>query len=249
MVEEAGTMALLRAADVQALRTRFARDLVHPVTLTLFTSSSGGLTVPGADCPYCEMAQRLLEEVVALDPRLTLLVRSIVAEPDAARVAGVEKIPAILVGRNGDARLRYYGIPAGFEFGALIDALVAASRHDGGLSAHTRRALAGLTEDVHLQVFVTPTCPYCPRAAHLAYAMAIASPKVRADVVEATEFPDLADRYNVYGVPKVVINEEVSFEGAVPEPAFLSYVLQAAGHGRDGPQAGHPIHPGVEPLE
>ncbi|MDR7550415.1 MAG: thioredoxin family protein [Armatimonadota bacterium] len=242
-------MALLKPADIRALRGRFARDLVDPVTITLFTSSPGGLTVPGVDCRYCGAAQQLLEEVAALDPRLTLVVRSMVTEPDAARAADVERIPAILVGRNGDARIRYYGIPAGFEFGVLVDGLVAASRTDGGLSPQTRQALGALAKDVHLQVFVTPTCPYCPRAAHLAYAMAAASPRVRADVVEANEFPALAERYEVYGVPKVVINDVVSFEGAVPEPAFLSYVLQAVGPDPDGGYVEHPTHPRVEPPE
>lgn len=228
-------MALLKPADAQALRTRLARDLADPVTITLFTTSAAGLTVPGVDCQYCEAARQLLEEVAALDPRLTLVIRNVVTEPDAARAAGVEEIPAILIGRNGDTRIRYYGMPAGFEFGVLVDGLIAASRENGGLSPQTRQALKTLAAEVHLQVFVTPTCPYCPGVARLAYAMASASPRVRADVVEASEFPALADRYAVYGVPKVVINEAVSFEGAVPEPAFLSYVLQAVAPGPDGP--------------
>jgi len=59
--------------------------------------------------------------------------------------------------------------------------------------------------------------------------MALESDKVRADVVEVSEFPHLAQRYHVFGVPKVVINERIQFEGAVPEKMFLSYVLQAAG--------------------
>jgi hypothetical protein len=58
--------------------------------------------------------------------------------------------------------------------------------------------------------------------------MALESPRVRADVIEATEFPALADRYGVYGVPKVVLNETYSFEGALPEAAFLKHVMAAA---------------------
>lgn len=106
---------------------------------------------------------------------------------------------------------------------------MAVSRRDSGLSPQTRQALAGLARDVHIQVFVTPTCPYCPRAARLAHAMALESPRVRADVIDASEYPDLAQRYSVYGVPKVVINETTQFEGALPEAAFLAAVLQAAG--------------------
>jgi len=57
--------------------------------------------------------------------------------------------------------------------------------------------------------------------------MAVASEHITADVVEITEFPELAQRYHVYGVPKVVINDTVEFEGALPEPRFLLEVLRA----------------------
>ncbi|MDR7472261.1 MAG: thioredoxin family protein [Armatimonadota bacterium] len=228
-------MPLLKARDVQALRDRFARDLAGEVTVTLFTTSPAGLALPGADCPYCETTQRLLEEVAALDPRIRLQVRSIVTDAAEAAAAGVDRVPAILIGGDGQARMRYFGIPAGLEFGVLIEDIVAASRADSGLRPQTRQALRDLPGDVHIQVFVTPTCPYCPRTARLAHAMAQESPRVRADVIEANEFPALAERYGVYGVPKVVINEEWSFEGALPEEAFLHYVLAAAG--------GHPAEP------
>jgi len=61
----------------------------------------------------------------------------------------------------------------------------------------------------------------------LAQHMAVASERVRATVIEATEFPELSRAYRVMGVPKVVINDRVQFEGAVPEPEFLGAVLQA----------------------
>jgi alkyl hydroperoxide reductase subunit AhpF len=57
--------------------------------------------------------------------------------------------------------------------------------------------------------------------------MAVASDLVRATAIEATEFPDLSRAYRVMAVPKVVINERVQFEGALPEPEFLAAVLEA----------------------
>ena len=63
--------------------------------------------------------------------------------------------------------------------------------------------------------------------------MAIESAYVTADVVEATEFPHLAQRYNVMGVPKTVVNDRVDFEGALPEPRFLQQVLRAV-NGKKG---------------
>ncbi len=61
----------------------------------------------------------------------------------------------------------------------------------------------------------------------LAQHMAVASDRVRAIAIEATEFPELSRAYQVMGVPKVVINDRVQFEGAVPEKDFLEAVLQA----------------------
>ena len=61
----------------------------------------------------------------------------------------------------------------------------------------------------------------------LAQHMAIASPRVRAECIEANEFPELAQRYQVMAVPKIVINDRVGFEGAIPERDFLGAVLQA----------------------
>lgn len=82
---------------------------------------------------------------------------------------------------------------------------------------------------IHIQVFVTPTCPYCPSAVRMAHKMALYSDKITADMVSALEFPYLADKYEVYGVPKTVVNDgEVMFEGALPEREFVAHVLRAA---------------------
>jgi glutaredoxin-like protein len=122
--------------------------------------------------------------------------------------------------------VRYFGIPAGYEFARLLEALFDVSSGSTDLSEATRRALRGLNHDIHLQVFVTPTCPYCPRAVRLAHKLAVESERVIADAVEAIEFPELSHRYNVYGVPKTVINETRAFEGALPEAFFVHNVLE-----------------------
>jgi predicted DsbA family dithiol-disulfide isomerase len=63
----------------------------------------------------------------------------------------------------------------------------------------------------------------------MAHQMALVSDKITADVVEATEYPHLAQRYNVMAVPKIVVNEKVEFTGALPEDRFLTEVLKAVG--------------------
>ncbi len=58
--------------------------------------------------------------------------------------------------------------------------------------------------------------------------MAMESDWVFAEAIEATEFPDLARKYNVMAVPRIIINERVVIEGAMPEAMFVEQVLAAA---------------------
>lgn len=194
-------------------------DLAGPVRLVMFTQEF--------ECDYCAETRQLVEEVAALSDQLTAEIYNFVNDKEKAEAFGVDKIPAIAVIGAEDYGVRFYGIPSGYEFASLLHAIrtVAAGKTD--LSEETLNALAEVTRPVHLQVFVTPTCGYCPSAVVLAHHMAIASPMVRADMVEATEFPHLAIKYQVMGVPRTVINEIVHIEGAAPEPMVLEKLQQA----------------------
>jgi len=140
----------------------------------------------------------------------------------------------VLAGRDGDQILdfgvRYAGIPSGHEFSSLIHDLVLVSGRDSGLSEETRQFLSSLDQPVLLQVFVTPTCPYCPRAVVLAHQMALESPMVEAEMVEAMEFPELSNRFGVSGVPQTTINSGAgTVVGAVPEDYLVAEIQQAFG--------------------
>jgi glutaredoxin-like protein len=126
-----------------------------------------------------------------------------------------------------DTRIRFYGIPAGYEFMSLLEAIKMVSAGKADLQSETRAFLEQLTVPIHIQVFVTPTCPYCPRAVVLAHQLALSSERVRADMVEANEFPHLSIRYDVMGVPRTVINEDTFIEGAAPERMVLQKLQEA----------------------
>ena len=127
------------------------------------------------------------------------------------------------------SRTTFKGLPAGYEFATLLDAIERASSNASDLNQNTLQALAGLESDINLMVFVTPSCPYCPGAASLANRLALASPRVQAVTVEANEFPALARRFAVQGVPQTVVNQSGTFVGALPEAAFVDRVLELAG--------------------
>ena len=134
-----------------------------------------------------------------------------------------------MVSETQDYGIRFYGIPSGYEFTSLLEAVMLVSTGDHGLTPETVKRIGSLRRDVHIQVFVTPTCPYCPRAVVLAHRLAFLSERIRSDMVEAIEFPHLAQKFSVMGVPKSVLNDSDSIEGAVPEKLFVDKIVEIAG--------------------
>lgn len=210
-------MALINDKDRKQLRSEFEK-LVRPVKLVLF--------VDDENCAYCTETKELLEEIASLSPKLSVETLDLKTDHERATRFQIDKAPATVVMDGKDYGIRYFGIPAGYEFGSLIDDILDVSKGESGLSEKTKAALAQLTQPLHFQVFVTPTCPYCPAAVRLAHKMALESDLVRGDMIEATEFPELAEKYEVMGVPRVVINDARYFEGALPEAQFLEAALQ-----------------------
>ena len=222
-------MPVLQKRDREVVLQRFRTELKRDVKIKLYTQIDMGLYIPGRGCRYCGPTQELLEELSALSPKIRLEVVDFYKNQEQAADLGIERIPALTVGNGGNGNARFFGMPSGFEFTALLDTIVGASDKRSSLKLETRRQLKALTDDVHIQVFVTPGCQYSPGLARLTHAMAMESPRVTADVIEVQEFPDLIAAYSVMGVPKTVINDRVQFTGAVPEDKLMDRVLQAVG--------------------
>ncbi len=211
-------MSLMSESEANAVRARL-EQLPNPVRLLFFTQES--------ECHSCRATRDLLHELSDLSGKLDVEVYDFVRDAEIAEQYGIDKIPAIAVIAGTDTRMRFYGVPSGYEFISLLQAIERAGSRHTGLSPDTIARLHDVTSPVHLQVFVTPTCPYCPSAVVTAHQLAMANPNIRADMVEATEYPHLVQRYRVAGVPRVVINESRHFEGALPEHLFLEQVLDA----------------------
>lgn len=196
-------------------------------SVTLDLRVSGGAAGVLADT---QRAARALAQAIAdaAPDRVTLTVTDI-----AANAHGDEDVPVLRIAASGEEpRLEYRGVPGGYELGAVVDAVLQLSTGSLGLTASSLEQLAALRDPMSVMVFVTPTCPYCPMAAALAFRLAITSPRISATVVEAIEFPDLAELYGVRGVPHIVVNGIASFAGSLPEHAFVTRVVQLAQPGR-----------------
>jgi glutaredoxin-like protein len=121
----------------------------------------------------------------------------------------------------------FMGLPYGYEFKPLIEDIINVSKGETNLSEETKEKLRKVNRPIHIQVFVSLTCPYCPIATSLAHKFAFENDYIKSDMVEISEFPHLAQKYSVMGVPKIVINETIEFLGVLPEDHFVEHVLLA----------------------
>jgi glutaredoxin-like protein len=217
-------MALLSEQDRHTVRAHLA-DVKDPVRLLFFTQ-----TIAGPETAL--MAKQILGEIAALSDRVSVEEVNFILEKDRAAAYGITHVPGIAVLKgDADTRIRFLGAPAGYEFMSLIDAIILAGGSDSGLSDTSKTLIAAhVTEPLDIQVFVTPTCPHCPRAVTLAHRMAFEHPLIRGTCVEAAEFMDLSRQYKVTGVPKTVVNGTIEILGAVPEDTFVRTVLQQPEH-------------------
>jgi len=208
-------MSKLNKKVIKELKEVFS-GLKKEVTLKYFTQSM--------ECQFCKDTRELLDEVAELTGKIKMEIYDFVEDKEEVEKYNIDKIPATVVMDEKDYGIRFYGIPGGYEFGSLVEAIKLVSTGETMLSNEGKLFLDGLEKDVHLQVFVTPTCPYCPGAVVLAHHMAYYSPKVTGDMVEASEFPHLSVKYNVMGVPRTVINETEFQEGAAPENMLIDKI-------------------------
>jgi len=209
-------MSIINEDDKDDL-AKLLSTMVDPVVLVVFSRE---------DCSLCPETLQICKELAKLGKKLSVEHYNLEKNTKEAKRYAVDKAPAIVVqGPKGNG-IRFYGVPAGFEFKSLVEDILDASKGSTSLSQTTRDALVSLDRDVRIEVFVTPTCPHCPGMVRLAHMFAVESPHVKADAVQSAEFPGLAMHYRIMGVPSVVVNGSKSFEGLQPESVLLKKIME-----------------------
>lgn len=210
--------------DIQMLN-EILNEMRDPVEIFTFV---------GEGCRYCNNTVKLIEIISNSAPVRDgkPLIRHTVArkgqDDDLFQRFNVSRIPTVAM---IEGFIRYTGMPAGEEVNGLIETILRISAGETGLEDDTVEQLSALKGRVHIEVVVTPTCPYCPYAALMANMFAYASyvngnKAIIADTVEAYENPDIADKYNVFSVPAIAINGKVEFIGLPTEQALLDAVVR-----------------------
>jgi len=241
-------MQLLNEEVKQQIKQIFENEVKNPVKVVLFTRA--------INCETCPYAEQLMKEIAELAPEKFQLEIVSTAQPEGeerAKQYGLDpnRVPAfVILDKDGkDRGIHYIGLPAGLEFSTFINGVILASLDELQMEDKVKELLAQINQPLDVKVFVTTSCGYCPQAAITAYQFAVASPNVVANVIDAQENPDLAQKYQVVGVPKIVITKLgddqplVEFVGAQPPEYFLSYLVQAAQKLSEGGGSGLIITP------
>jgi len=206
-------------SEMATLGRRIDQGMRDDVTLLLFTDESTVLAK--------EMTA-FAQALSSASPKIKLEIEKVV-EGKNPRMADmrIENYPVMVLLKGDFNRIRYYGVPGGYESAALADGLIELSNSKTGLSPNARASLASIRRRANIKVFVMVTCPFCPTVVRHAYRAAIESTRVTAEVIDTQMFPDLALRHSVMGVPKVVLNDNTDLTGAMQEAEFFAKLKDA----------------------
>jgi len=216
-------MGLLTDSDATQVR-EILGSMSKDVHITLYTGKTDSFS--------CTQSESILRELSQFSDKLKVETISLARDDNGKANDCIEFTPAIIISDGTQSRIRFYGTPSGYEFTSLLTTIVDMGSEEVPLEEATREYLSRrLDKDVHIRVFVTPTCPHCPRAAVLSNRLAMGSDRIRSEVIEANEFSDLSARFGVQGVPRTVINDYLFLEGSTSESHLVGALEKALAGG------------------
>ncbi len=201
----------------QTIKETFQETLKEDVAIEVFTES-------GKNDEFNEAALALLKALAPLSEKLKVTFHTIGDERSVKR--NVTRSPSILIAPD-KYRIRFTGAPVGEEGRSFFTAIMMAST---GKPLLSQPAITQITEQLHekrdIQVFVSPTCPYCPLQVLTAISAAMVKPDlVSAEAVEIYENRDLAEGLGSLAVPQTFMNNTFTGAGLQPEPLFMESLL------------------------
>jgi thioredoxin reductase (NADPH) len=201
----------------QAIRETFQQGLTTEVAIEVYTKG-------GSNDQFNEAAVSLVKALAALTDKLKVSFHTVGDELSVKR--NVTRSPSILIAPD-TYRIRYTGAPVGEEGRSFLVSLMMASTGKPLLTEPSIKKITdGLREKRDIQVFVSPTCPYCPQQVLAAFSAAVIKPDlVSAEAVEIYENQDLAENLGSLAVPQTFMNSTFTGAGLQPEPMFVESLL------------------------
>ncbi len=200
----------------KVIKDTFFKGLTRDVPIEVYTKK-------GDNDGYNEATSSVIKILAELSDKIKASFHEVGDEQSKKR--NVLRSPTVLIAPDR-YRIRYTGSPLGEEARSLLVSIMMASGGGGSLKAESLKRIEGLKDNRAVQIFVTPTCPYCPQQVIMAVSAAIASPGlVSAEVVEAYENRDLAEALGSLAVPQTFINGIFTGQGLQPEEIFIEGLI------------------------
>lgn len=211
-------MEKLLNKDLQKQVQKILEPMKDKISIVLFTKAE--------DCESCEPTLQIISEVAELSEKIKVAVFDL--DKDTAEVAkySIEMAPSfVILDQNDDYKgVKFNGIPAGHEFNSFLSALVEMSGVESEVPADFIERVAKIDKPINIKVFVTMSCPHCPGAVQKAHKLAMMNKNIVGEMIEAQTFYELSEKFNVSGVPKIVINDTLELVGNQPIETFLSSI-------------------------
>jgi glutaredoxin-like protein len=169
----------------------------------------------------------ILKEISSISDKIHLTIYDLKENTSEAESYSIDKTPAIVVEGKKDYGIRFFGVPSGYLISSLIEGVVQLSKNESDLTDETKRKLSEVVNPIRLEVFVKADSPYSPTLANIAHRMALENEHISAHLINISDFPHLAMRYNIEDIPHTVVNGNISVEGALNEKDFTDKIIEA----------------------
>jgi glutaredoxin-like protein len=193
-------------------------NMVNPVKVVLFTQEF--------ECPLCKDTKEFVEEICSLSDKIDFQLKGFVDDSAYAEKLGVDKNPAVVILDNDgkDYGIKFYGPPGGYEINSFLKSILEVSGKREEFSQDLIKRIKAVDKDIHIQVFVSTSCPHCPEAVSKSHRLAFENDRIKTDMIEGSAFPHIVNKFNVTSVPKIVINNNTEILGNVPVEDILKAI-------------------------
>ncbi|MBN1543274.1 thioredoxin family protein [candidate division KSB1 bacterium] len=203
--------------DLEVVENKFS-ILKDDVKLIYFTRES--------QCPHCHVTGKLLERIASVTHKVSFDSYNFAINREKDTEYHIFAVPALAIIGKRDYGIRYYGYPKGTEINDFLDDIIYVSRGENTLKTEAAKTVAAIKKSTKLKIFISPNCPFSLPVAKLALKLAIANKAIQVDIIHADEFLQVAEQYNVRGIPMTVVNEKECFYGALDEIDYVNHLLE-----------------------